>query len=135
MASVRYNLNVAKSIETRDASSVDRSCGPEGVESQIQSYRRRRRRHSELHRKLVSSPIDMEAETIIGFADMWAPYGGPSDGEIFVRYGMSRTRFSERLWQLCDRSGIDPATKERLLRTFPRSPSQRRTVTLRDAQS
>ena len=43
---------------------------------------------------------DLEAERLIEFASMWAPYGGPNDEEILVHFGMSRLRFTERLWQV-----------------------------------
>ncbi|BAH50977.1 hypothetical protein RW1_012_01640 [Rhodococcus wratislaviensis NBRC 100605] len=31
---------------------------------------------------------------------MWVPFGGATEEDILVRFGMSRRRFIERLWQV-----------------------------------
>ncbi|WP_063002636.1 hypothetical protein [Nocardia mikamii] len=38
-----------------------------------------------------------DAWQIVEFAEAWSPFGGPPDEELFVRFGMSRSRFAEVL--------------------------------------
>ncbi|TQC41707.1 hypothetical protein EEB14_53150 [Rhodococcus sp. WS4] len=42
---------------------------------------------------------DTEAEHLIGFARMWAPFGGASEEDILVHFGLTTHRFIDRLWQ------------------------------------
>lgn len=41
--------------------------------------------------------LSPDAEALIAFARIWAPYGGPPDDELFVRFGIGRSCFDERL--------------------------------------
>lgn len=51
--------------------------------------------------------LDVDADHLIGFARMWAPYGGATEAEIFVLFGMTRRRFIERLWQVIPGANCD----------------------------
>ncbi|WKN60838.1 hypothetical protein HJ581_0045100 [Rhodococcus opacus] len=51
---------------------------------------------------------DVESQRLIEFAHMWAPYGGASEEEILVRFGMTRSRFIERLWRVVPESNCLP---------------------------
>nr|WP_280781108.1 hypothetical protein [Rhodococcus opacus] len=68
---------------------------------------------------------DTEAERLIEFASMWAPYGGPSEEEILVHFGMSRLRFIERLWQVIPDSNCDQGEIRSLASTYPPAPDGR----------
>nr|WP_043781284.1 hypothetical protein [Rhodococcus sp. JVH1] len=57
------------------------------------SKRKRKRKHP-----------DPEAEWLIEFASLWAPYGGATEGEILVHFGMTTRRFIERLWRVIPES-------------------------------
>jgi hypothetical protein len=48
---------------------------------------------------------DTEAERLIEFASKWAPFGGATEEEILVHFGMTMGRFIERLWQVVPESG------------------------------
>lgn len=71
-----------------------------------QEYRRwRQKRHLdwiELNRPRKHP--DSEAERLIEFAGMWAPYGGAAKEDIFINFGMTVHRFVERLWQVIPES-------------------------------
>lgn len=40
---------------------------------------------------------DTEAEFLIEFASIWAPFGGATEEETLVHFGMTLARFIERL--------------------------------------
>ena len=66
---------------------------------EYRQFRQRRhaaRRHA--HRDRVHP--DTEAERLIEFASMWIPFGGATEEEILVHFGMTKRRFIERLWQV-----------------------------------
>ena len=69
---------------------------------------------------------DTEAERLIEFASMWAPYGGPDEEEILVRFGMSRLRFIERLWQVLPDSNCAQGEIRSLASTYSTPPSNER---------
>ncbi|TQC46555.1 DUF3263 domain-containing protein [Rhodococcus sp. WS4] len=58
-----------------------------------------RRREADLTRNGQSRP-DKEAEEIIQFARRWTPFGGAPAHEIFIQFGMSPTRFTQRLREI-----------------------------------
>ncbi|GAA4491714.1 hypothetical protein GCM10023094_56360 [Rhodococcus olei] len=39
-------------------------------------------------------------QELLDFAQRWEPFGGPSAADILVEFGMTPTRFSERLEEL-----------------------------------
>ncbi|RYF57726.1 MAG: hypothetical protein EOO27_14680 [Comamonadaceae bacterium] len=63
---------------------------------------------------------DSEAERLIDFASLWAPYGGPSEEEILVEFGMTASRFVERLWQVVSESNCLQDEMRRLALVYPR---------------
>jgi hypothetical protein len=65
---------------------------------------------------------DKETAILIGFASMWAPYGGASDDEILVHFGLSRLQFIDRLWQKIPESNCAPEEIQRLAWAYPRRP-------------
>ncbi|REE73109.1 hypothetical protein C8E05_2510 [Rhodococcus wratislaviensis] len=60
-----------------------------------------------------------EAERILQFARVWAPFGGAPDEEVFVRFGISRTLFPERLWQVIVESGCDAVAADQFRKAYP----------------
>ncbi|WP_424810016.1 hypothetical protein [Rhodococcus sp. 27YEA15] len=60
------------------------------------------------------------------FAWHWAPYGGPSAGDIFTEFGIPRDKFVERVWllvpQFCFESGMIAALES----AYPRKVNRRR---------
>jgi hypothetical protein len=65
---------------------------------------------------------DKEAEILIGFASMWAPYGGASEDEILVQFGLTRLQFIDRLWQKIPESNYALEEIHRLAHAYPRRP-------------
>lgn len=53
--------------------------------------------------------LDVESQRLLEFAAVWAPYGGTSEEDILVNFGMTTDRFVERLWQVlhCGSHEID----------------------------
>ncbi|AII08031.1 hypothetical protein EP51_26745 [Rhodococcus opacus] len=66
---------------------------------EYRQFRQRRRAATSEANRTRAHP-DTEAEHLIEFASMWVPFGGATEEEILVRFGMSRRRFIERLWQV-----------------------------------
>ncbi|OUS89511.1 hypothetical protein CA951_36925 [Rhodococcus sp. NCIMB 12038] len=60
---------------------------------------RQRRRAARIEANRESCRPDTEAERLIGFARMWAPFGGASEEDILVHFGRTTYRFIDRLWQ------------------------------------
>ncbi|NDV10977.1 DUF3263 domain-containing protein [Rhodococcus sp. IEGM 248] len=78
------------------------------VEMEIRRYRRWRDRRREAERRRTQLPErSREVEDILTFARRWAPYGGPSEEDIFVNFGMSTKRFEARVKQILDEIGCD----------------------------
>nr|WP_080512477.1 hypothetical protein [Rhodococcus opacus] len=65
---------------------------------------------------------DKETEILIGFASMWAPYGGASEDEILVQFGLSRLQFIDRLWEKIPESNCALEEIQRLAHAYPRRP-------------
>ncbi|WP_037240497.1 hypothetical protein [Rhodococcus wratislaviensis] len=86
-----------------------------------QQYRRLRHRHRstrvEVNRKCKHP--DKEAELLIEFACRWIPYGGATEEEILVNFGMTKLRFAERLWQVIPKSNCDHEEIRRLASAYP----------------
>ncbi|KXF52264.1 MULTISPECIES: hypothetical protein [unclassified Rhodococcus (in: high G+C Gram-positive bacteria)] len=66
--------------------------------------RRHRRRAAWIEANGNRKHPDTEAESLIEFASKWAPFGGASEEEILVHFGMPLRRFIERLWQVIPES-------------------------------
>ena len=58
-------------------------------------------------KNVKESGVPVEADRVIQFANTWKPYGGASDEEIFVNFGMTRDRFFRKLWHCMTRVGLD----------------------------
>ncbi|MHA4854773.1 hypothetical protein L1080_035430 [Rhodococcus sp. MSC1_016] len=65
---------------------------------------RQRRRAASLGVNRKRKHPDSEAERLIEFASIWAPFGGATEEEIFVHFGMTMRRFIERLRQVISES-------------------------------
>ena len=89
-------------------------------------FQRRRAGWAEVNR--TRKHRDTEAERLIEFASMWAPYGGPDEEEILVHFGMSRIRFIERLWQVTPDSNCSQGEMHSLVSTYPAPPSNGRSA-------
>jgi hypothetical protein len=84
-------------------------------------YRQRRRAAwAESHRKRKHP--DYNAERLIEFACMWAPYGGATEEEVLVQFGMATRRFIERLWQVIPESNCAQEEIRSLASAYPRRP-------------
>ncbi|MEU2006917.1 hypothetical protein ACH47B_37710 [Rhodococcus sp. NPDC019627] len=70
-------------------------------------------------------PLTAEAEDFAEFARRWAPYGGASGEETFLRFGMNTSRFSERLWQVVGEGQLSNETAERFADAYPAPPEWR----------
>ncbi|QSE87996.1 hypothetical protein JWS13_04835 (plasmid) [Rhodococcus pseudokoreensis] len=82
-----------------------------------QLRQRRRAGWIEANRKHIHP--DGEAERLIGFASMWAPYGGACEEEVLTQFGMTRRRFLDRLWQVIPESTCSEAEIRSLLNAYP----------------
>ncbi len=63
---------------------------------------------------------DTEAELLIDFASMWAPFGGATEEEILVHFGMTTHRFIERLWQVIAESNCTQNEIRSMASAYPR---------------
>ncbi|MGV9869124.1 DUF3263 domain-containing protein [Rhodococcus koreensis] len=82
---------------------------------------RQRRRAAWIEHKRDRKHPDGEAARIIEFASMWAPYGGATEEEILVRFGMTPNRFVERLWQVIPGSNCVQGEIRNLASAYPRN--------------
>ncbi|MFC9361272.1 hypothetical protein ACFTZB_32425 [Rhodococcus sp. NPDC057014] len=82
-----------------------------------QFRQRRRAAQSEANRKRAHP--DIEAQHLIEFAHMWVPYGGATEEEILVNFGMTRRRFIERLWQVLPSSNCGRDEIRNLANAYP----------------
>ncbi|MFE5706249.1 DUF3263 domain-containing protein, partial [Rhodococcus koreensis] len=82
----------------------------------LRSRRRQRRRPGPPARMSTGNP---EAYAIVDLARVWAPYGGASDEEIMIRFGMTRTRFYERLGSALSEISIHPVLARQLADAYP----------------
>lgn len=80
---------------------------------------RKRRRAAWIEDNRKRKHPDTWAELLIEFASMWAPYGGPTEEEVLVRFGMTTSRFIERLWQVIPESNCDQEEVRSLVNAYP----------------
>lgn len=85
----------------------DHICRP-GTQHRRQTYR------------AVPASRDREAEEILRFARIWAPYGGAPAEETFQRFGMSLPRFVDKLWEIVRDSGCGQRLESQLALAYPR---------------
>lgn len=98
--------------------------------SRISPMARKAPRHLE-RSKRQTQHRDTEAERLIEFASMWAPYGGVPEEEVLVRFGMTTHQFIERLWQFIPESNCDQEEIRNLASAYP--PSRRTSSATRPA--
>ncbi|WAM19921.1 hypothetical protein OYT95_40495 (plasmid) [Rhodococcus sp. JS3073] len=79
--------------------------------------RRRRAAWIEVNRK--PKHPDTESERLLDFASIWAPYGGATEEEILVHFGMTTRRFIERLWQIIPESNCAQEEIHSLANAYP----------------
>ncbi|MDI9978212.1 hypothetical protein QM841_32240 [Rhodococcus sp. IEGM 1307] len=80
---------------------------------------RQRRRATWIEANRTRSHPDTEAEHLIEFARMWAPYGGATEEEMLVHFGMTTSRFIERLWQVIPESNCAQDEIRNLANAYP----------------
>ncbi|MDV7090367.1 DUF3263 domain-containing protein [Rhodococcus opacus] len=84
-------------------STASHSSPGEQAAPEIRRYRRWQHRRREANQTRAGKPrMDREVEDILEFVRTWAPYGGAPEEEIFVRFGMSPSRFKEKLCEILD---------------------------------
>lgn len=85
-------------------------------------WRHRRRQAAVASERTRSSK---EAEDLIRFARTWAPYGGGSDEDILVQFGMTRSRFIDRLLRVLTAEALDPGLAAQLADAYTRPMTRR----------
>jgi hypothetical protein len=85
--------------------------------SDRQFRQRRRAARSQANRERVHP--DTEAEHLIAFAGMWVPFGGATEEDILVHFGMTKRRFIERLWQVLPASNCGQDEIRKLANAYP----------------
>lgn len=60
-----------------------------------------------------------EAARFIQFAQAWIPYGGATDEDIFISFGMTRTRFVQKLRHSIVEVALDAQAVRELADTYP----------------
>jgi len=90
------------------------------IANDIRRYRRIRRAR-QLDPQLQTSRVRPrnEAEELIRFAHIWAPYGGAPAEEIFPQFGITTTEFVARLWHAIGETRCDPALVQQLSVVYP----------------
>ncbi|ABG99254.1 hypothetical protein RHA1_ro08209 (plasmid) [Rhodococcus jostii RHA1] len=90
------------------------------IEADVRKYRQRHRQRTQSgttrHRPGV---VRDETEAFLSFADIWAPFGGPPEAELFVTYGITKSTFSERLWHILASRKCDRSVAQRLWAAYP----------------
>lgn len=81
---------------------------------------RHRRRTAWIQANRKRNHPDTEAERLIEFAVRWAPFGGATDEDILVHFGMTTRRFIERLWQVIPESNCSQDVIRILASAYPR---------------
>lgn len=84
-------------------------------------YRRLRQRRRAATIDADRKHRNPEAEILIAFASKWAPYGGATEAEIFVHFGMTSHRFIDRLWNVVAESDCTREELRSLASAYPHS--------------
>ncbi|WP_204164936.1 hypothetical protein [Rhodococcus oxybenzonivorans] len=69
-------------------------------------------------------PLDWEVEEVLRFARIWAPYGGAPADETFHHFGMSTSRFVDKLWEILRDRRRRPYDADQLAAVFPPPAAQ-----------
>lgn len=88
------------------------------IESDIRDYRalRAERRRARLDHELRQTHGD--SDELLRHALSWAPYGGPTEEEIFTRFGISTLRYASKIRQIVHCGGCDENQSAGLLRIY-----------------
>lgn len=70
----------------------------------------------------------IEVQEILRLAMSWAPYGGIPSDEVFCRFGVDQTRFSELLWRTVREYGCDKEALAVIQRVYPHTASSKETI-------
>ncbi|SEB43013.1 hypothetical protein SAMN04490220_0736 [Rhodococcus jostii] len=95
--------------------------GDQELNGQLRRYREERRRRIVQSRRAQRCPTghSSEADEIIRFAQIWAPYGGASAEETFSIFGISIPRFVDKLWEAVHEAGCDSTVVSQLAHVYP----------------
>ena len=116
---------------------TDTNTAPGSAIESDHQVRRLRRHHDRHHDRRRTAwlrwqglqKLTAEAQEFAEFALEWAPYGGAPFEETFLRFGMTNTRFTERLWQLVHDGKIGSELSARFAASFP-APGQPQTTSV-----
>lgn len=68
----------------------------------------------------MPTPASRDSELdMVSFALSWAPYGGPSEEEIFLRYGIPNPVFVDKLWASVANFELGRKIHQALLDAYP----------------
>ncbi|PBC51917.1 hypothetical protein CJ179_00410 [Rhodococcus sp. ACS1] len=87
---------------------------------------RQRRRAAWIEPNRTPNHPDPEADRLIEFAVIWAPFGGATEEDILVNFGMTTRRFIERLWQVIPESNCVQDEIRSLANAYPHHRRHRR---------
>ena len=79
--------------------------------------------------RIIGMTEERSAETFVGFAGRWEPYGGADDEDIFVAFGISGAEYRRRLWwalNLPSGPDLDDDVRDRLREYAMRTTRLRR---------
>ncbi|WAM19013.1 hypothetical protein [Rhodococcus sp. JS3073] len=93
------------------------------IEADVRNYRQLHRQKRQTATTRRPRVVRDETEVFLVFADIWAPFGGPPEAELFVTYGITRATFFERLWQIITSMKCDRSVAQRLSAAYPPPPS------------
>lgn len=89
------------------------------VEGDIRRYRRWRARRRETERfRAQQQRFSKEVEDILTFARTWAPFGGPPEEEIFIKFGMPTERFVHIVRRIIREIDCAAAEEDQLIRAY-----------------
>ena len=89
------------------------------VEEAIRRYRQTRDRRRVVSRlKNEPSQHELEAASVIRYALIWAPFGGPPAGETFVKFGISRRKFVRKALRTLIEIDVDPVVARVISTTY-----------------
>ena len=81
--------------------------------------RQRRRRAAGIEANRKGNHPGTEAERLIGFARMWAPFGGAPEEDIFLHFGLTANQFIDPLWYAIAESKCAEDERLRLGSVYP----------------
>lgn len=99
---------------------LDNECDPL-IAQQVGRYRKQRRqRRMRETQRCERRWHRSEADELIRFARIWAPYGGAPDDETFPMFGITGSQFTDRLWRAVQDVECDSNLVVLFAATYPR---------------